>query len=257
MKLNRFPRILSFCALFISSVSTAGLINQSDGVLNWNYDESTDLQWLDLTHTTGLSYNQITSQYTGWQLATESQWQSMYSLYFDGSLNDGSLQSETSNYLVDNALGFESVSSGGTELYNEFIAYENFFGQTSYSYERSGGMFDLNRYRESFYSFGLYVNNVDPGYDFTSRLRLGGVSIFIDQNLSSYSTTVESHFDATENLGRHWVMLNPNLAPVHGWYLVREAPNAVMINEPTSIALIFIGVGILLFQRRRAKPSRL
>lgn len=104
--------LLASTILFLSltpSLSSASLINQSDGELNWSLDVESKLQWLDLTHTTGLSYNQMKQQFGDWTVATESQWREMYSRNFDGDWNDGTVFGENSACQYDASLGIEVI----------------------------------------------------------------------------------------------------------------------------------------------------
>ncbi|WP_110429758.1 hypothetical protein [Glaciecola sp. KUL10] len=244
--------LLASTILFLSltpSLSSASLINQSDGELNWSLDVESKLQWLDLTHTTGLSYNQMKQQFGDWTVATESQWREMYSRNFDGDWNDGTVFGENSAYQYDASLGIEVIEKNGTDAFQIYSTYSDFFGHSRFSFERMGGPFDINHYKESFFSLALYVNDIDAGFDITARLRIGGISAIIDRDRDAYSTTVENYVNSTANFGRYWQMLSPNENPEHGWYLIKEAPESMDLSTPATITIFILTLVLLIGQR--------
>ncbi len=85
-------KVILFLLLFAGFHINAAVIEQSGGGYDWQLDESTDLQWLDLTYTDGKSVSQSLSSYSadGWQVATETQFDAMF-LYYDSPTMDGSI----------------------------------------------------------------------------------------------------------------------------------------------------------------------
>src|SRR5680860_1268629 len=87
-----------FLAIFLglaSSHAISAIIDLGD----YQYDEATNLQWLDLSLTAGMSVNQSLDVYgsDGWSLASEGQFHDMYNKYDVGG--DGYVYGLNWNYV--------------------------------------------------------------------------------------------------------------------------------------------------------------
>lgn len=225
------------CALTITNVNSTILEQQTNGTLNWNFDGLTGLQWLDLTHTFGKSYNQISAEYSGWSIATETQWRSMYCKYGDCTGGDGRVFDQTIGYNDRASDGWEQVvASEITAWLTQPPEFENEFGN----------IFSNNNYYDK-RTLGFYLNDVDNILTTAEDdLRLGGIE-YIYRNDGNYIYTkdyIDNLYDYGANYGS--ALTNPDKSnTVTGWYLIRSVP------EPSIIALMLTGIFGLGLARRK------
>jgi len=234
--MQSFKLILGAFALVCASTTHATIVNEAGGGINWNYDDVTGKDWLDLTHTRGKSFSQITANFAGWTVANESLWHTMYVNNYDGIL-DGSAFGyevgqtdpsgyETSHHVDADFSSLSFLSDFGATRRDDFGTYSHI-----YSY---GWMFDAA---------------IDRAVPTVGDLRMGGL-FAVDQHDFRFADTIFNYVDYAGSYGAY--LSSPDsAATAFGWYLVRD--HGAAVPEPSIIALFSLGlVGIGFVRRRRS-----
>lgn len=211
--------------LIVSGQVNAAIIDMG----NYQYDESTGLEWLDLSITSGISVSSAISQYSndGWSLATEDQFHVMYSNY-DNTGNDRSVFGYTKDYDNNSIRGLEYATAGGVLKDSDMFYTGNFFedfGITStikYDYDSDGHM-DASYYS----SYGLYDSGQDH-YTF-----MGGIWTAIFDDGQAFSSDLIRNYYDYDNFYSKTTSING-----YGVFLIRETT----VPEPSILALMFTGL---------------
>ena len=230
--------ILAGAAFLMSSLSNAGLIERDwqsagDGLIT--YDESTGLEWLDITATQNRSYNDISSklgvglEFAGWQYATGNQY---HTLWADTAYNTTNLNLQwyaTSNYTPQEKS--DLLLRAATILELTGLSYDSTLSgcvltSTSKCYrENYGVLADSNGSNQ-------WVTHLDSWWN--------------TSGITEYSST---NFLL---LGTHWTSWNKETVNSRaGHWLVREATS---VPEPSTLAIFALGM-IGLASRRFKKQS--
>lgn len=229
VKLMKLAVVIPLLALSLSS--NAAFINtdwkvagDAQAVLH----EETGIEWLNVTHTMGMSIDEVTGemngQFSGWRLPSIAEINEMYSDFFNihGQLSDtavnyvGVPEAVASQYI---SLFGETYSSGDHySIVNHLGSVE---GYTYQSYVRYGGSDILYGNRE----YGS--NTAGSAYN---------VGVFL---VSDGGTTLSSQNDPSLNQN------NPNYAEAGA------GPGATSVPEPTSLAILGAGLMGFAFSRRK------
>jgi|GEM_PF-2913582 len=230
--MNILKILIAASALAFSSLVSASIIDKGA----YQYDTETNLQWLDLSLTDGMSAETALSVFSndGWVLATEKQFDLMYDNY-DGSLVDGSVYASILNYTLGASgtnIGIELVQTKQYNIIDEWGSnpFMRDFGLTV------NDQFDIDQNgivdSHLIGSLGLYQSDVFP-----DLMQFGGIY---------YSVSADAYDDlwdqATNHVDRVTYIDPTRSQPDYGVFLVREVP------EPSILALMFtgiIGLGII------------
>lgn len=212
-------KILSLIVLLgFSLKSNAALINfdafsNGDGLAA--YDASTNLVWLDLSETTGLSYNDalttINAIDSDWRYATNAEVNALTAKMFP-------------SYAPNHALQYQINCPAGDSCYTEAEAWLDVLGVTP----------DINNDQVQ-YSFGFYSdeNNV---------LRMSGTRInFITEFANLYGESFAVDYNFYRNRGS---LYN------YGSFLVKEG--VVEASAPSALGLLAFGLIALRVRRRKS-----
>ncbi len=228
---NRALKCLSTAAFLIaSSGADATITQQSDGVYDWQYDNVSQLQWLDLTYTDGLSVSDAMNVYgaDGWIVATEAQFHSLYHNNYDDPTN-----TDVYGYTE----GFDANPPEGDGVHT--VTGQNLF-DTSYltSFALDFGVTDSGSQQGFTYSntYGFYLDG--------SAIRMGGVYQYVQEQGADTGNKIVSYYDYFPDYSD--LFYDPE---AFGVYMVRDvAPVPV----PAAAWLLLSAVGGLLgFGRTR------
>ncbi len=216
-----FRTLFAVAALAFSSVSSATIVDMG----NYQYDDQTGLEWLDLSLTDGLSIGTALAAYSGWTLATQDQFSTMFEWYNGVAGADTSVLGFTgSGYQNSLSGGYESLrgSDGASYLSNQF------FSDFGITLSTSSG------YSEYATAYGWYREG--------SAVRLGGVHAidYYNSNSDAITAYYDHYYDYSYLNGHSSV----------GNFLVRAATT---VPEPSVIALLGTGILALGVVRRRRK----
>jgi hypothetical protein len=221
-ELVMFKKLLPLLFLFTGFQVNATIIEQSDGALDWQYDNVSGLQWLDLTLTDNYSIQSALNTYTGWRLANKSEFQLMFGQYEISG--DNLVVDQLCTSVSDNTEYTSCLQDGN----NGFV--DNLFSQ----------------------HFGATVSAADGSstfvasygwYDEAGTRRIGGVVAeeYVDQTTDdSIYAFFNAGFDYSDD-----ALFDP--ASEVGQYLVRDA----VVPEPSIISLFALGLVGIGFARRR------
>ncbi len=206
-----FMLLLSPLNLHATIIQT-GNVNEIDGV-----------KWLDLSVTSGLSLNQALSSYDGFRVASNEEFNFMFSSFVDP--ND--------QLFVDVASESHTIDSKGN------IRHENVSGNTySNSFFDTFGLTDSLRiasWKTNYTSLGMYIDD--------DLLFIGGVTRIIDLN---HPDTANEVYNYVGGFSNH--IDNPDLGFNNiGWYMVEES--FALVDEPSILVLFIIGIAGLGFVR--------
>ncbi len=177
MAIKYLKRLLVVGTLMFYSTANAMLIDKG----NFTTDSSTDLDWLDLSETAGMSYSQALSNNYGWRHASHVEVENIFGLLFDGYYDtdttghwSDTVDNEYSNQTVDvnsflslfgvvsEYIGPDSTRSYSYGLYSRG---ESIYG---YSFLRSMGVFSStdgrNRIDGMEYSTAFTTSFTGPGH---------------------------------------------------------------------------------------------
>lgn len=225
--------IISSLLMFLSVQANAYLVQDYGGGLEWQYDDATRLQWLDLTYTSGLSIESALSTYAGWELATKDQYTDMISQYdfSDYTYRLGSPPTES--------YGVRKWTGGGMN-YLENLFFKQ-FGIT---------WLDTSLGDTRAHSYGFY--------DDAGIRRLGGLGIYDGSDSNpNYPDRMSLYVSDTLDYSGDWA----NPMEFVGQFLVRSvtgtvgtgSPNSNAVPEPSILALICLGILGLGFSRHKMK----
>jgi len=218
-----FKKLLPLLFLFAGFQANATIIEQTDGTLDWQYDDQSGLQWLDLTFTDNYSIQSALNLYTGWRLANKSEFQSMFVQY--DVAGDSLVVGESCAAVVGTGEYSQCVQAGGNNFTHNEFALD--FGLT-YAFSAP------SQYQIESYGF----------YDDEGTARIGGVYAIDrvdpqDADVISAWNNYGADYSVIASTGHHQV----------GQFLVR----AVGVPEPSIIALFALGlVGIGIARRRQS-----
>jgi len=167
MKFKLLKVLITGAALTITSIASAGLITDT---ANGSFiDESTGLEWMDFGVNNIYSYNEVsallTSTYSGWNLANESQVLNLWHNAFAGIASSSETYTSGTTFVVYEGSGISGLSN--------FEAVMNTMGYNTGGYSNgrflnnSGGLssthYNLSRIQNSIYT------NVMRDVGFTQR----------------------------------------------------------------------------------------
>ena len=221
MKLLRKLAVV-ILALGSVSVAQADLISVDDEVFGSDsitFDDDTGLEWLDMSFSDGLSYNQTLLEIAaggsleGWRFATDSE--------FEG--------------LILNTVGFTPVDYGSFTQYDQMVNLVNLLGST---YTNENPFYTItNPYA---YTVG-FVDSTGLGY---ADARMFGWN---DYSGGYYRPAADAAWD------RSYDFTHPDYLglPINqqGSFLVHSS--TVPLPEPGTLALFVIGLAGMGFARRR------
>ena len=218
-----FKKLLPLLFLFAGFQINATIIEQSDGNLDWQYDNISGLQWLDLSLTDDYSIQSALDTYTGWRFANKAEFQFMFGQY---EVSGDNLVVDQSCNLVSDDGALAVCEQFGANVFTDSL-FSRQFGLT----ENSGGpLVDRD------YSLGFYADG--------GAYRLGGIQA-VDYRYSTEvaKDTIRAFYNYSINYD-HGPLFH--LADV-GQFLVRSA----VVSEPSIIALFALGIVGIGFARRR------
>ena len=198
---------LTVAVLVLSSNVNSALIDNG----GYTTDDVSGLDWLDLTFTTGVSYNDAslgfgTYEGGGWRYANNAEVETLFGILFDG-------------YYDTNPAGYSDTQSGnayGAQT-SDMVSFFSLLGSWSYT------VHTLN--------YGLYE-------DEAGLIRMIGAWCYTSSCQTSrnvvYGTNLTSVYDAQTNYSQ----------PSYGTYLVRDNPNYIS-SVPVPAAIWLFGSGLL------------
>jgi len=204
--------VIILLSILMSSNINASILD------NNNYTTIDGLDWLDLSATGGLTLEKSLDENLGWRIATKNEFDSMFSYFF--SAPDSFLLGSTVTDWED--AYNDETSYVNYQLNSDF--YENTFTQLfGMSYD---GLTEREGYKNAF-SYGYFMDN--------DSVMLGGLV------LSSYE--YRGWNDAAQTiLGWNADSHSVNGHIHMGTYLVREVQKPSSIPEPSSLALLILGL---------------
>lgn len=225
--MRKLKVLVGATGLLFATASNSAIIDMGD----YQYDDQTNLEWLDLSLTDGISLAQAQTSYSGWTLATESQFRTMFEWYNGVGGGDTSVLGFNDGTYSNDPLGVEKLensSSGQSYLGNSFSSD---FGLTRYF-----NSIDF----ETALSYGFYSD------DNLNGMYLGGVAA--TNYFSNNTDSIRAYYDYFNNY-------NPSNSTTYtndaiGLFLVRESTS---VSEPSILALMGAGLVGLGFARRRAR----
>ena len=205
---------------------------------DYQYDDVSKLEWLDLTFTIGISRSQALAAFSkdGWGIANELQFHEMYGQY-DGTSADGSVYGHSEGHRDYTDSGFElsTTTRHNTIADWGYLSFVEDFGLTqdiSVNLNSSGAIDEFVQR-----SLGLY-DTVD-----SATMRLGGLIVTV--HTGEYRPTS----DELINLYDYDTIYTRSTAlSVSGFFMIR----AIQVPEPPIILLMGIGLVGLGFTRRNA-----
>lgn len=173
---------LSLVALLAVSTGAGGaIVQQSDGTYDWQFDDVSQIQWLDLTYTDGMSPAEALAAYgaDGWVVATEAQFLFMYHNNYD-SPADGAVFGFTEGFDANPPEGDGTHVVSGQNLFDTgfLTSFALDFGVTDEGSQQ--GFTYAN-------SYGFYLDG--------AALRMGGVRQTILAQGADTSNRIVSYYD--------------------------------------------------------------
>jgi hypothetical protein len=239
-----FKKLLPLLFLFAGFQANAAIINQSSAGIAYNYDDATGLDWIDLTHTDGLSYNQITAQFTGWSVASESLWRDMYG-YYDNTADDGKTYGNDTDYR-----GVVDGSEYASNYYGLNGESDEFFSDFGETWAHTSPRYGEGNSQVYSSAIGFMMNDTldNVAGIAADNLRVGGVVLdhSVSEGVAAFFR-VTNYYDYNGEFGQF--ISSPDLVNHNvGWYLIREHAS---VPEPSIIALFAVGLFGIRFARRR------
>ncbi len=216
---------LVFSVNSLVSTANAGLI-----IDNGSFTTVNELDWLDLTATQGLSVSQALANNSGWELATKTQFYSMYYEFF--------------NFRNDEVLGVSSSVDWTNVASGVKLTFEENSDYASNSFSEFFGITVSGSYSDYLFSYSLGKYLADSGDYVTAGVY------------------VENYFEREDTLRTSmkqsvwWDDDNPtgNEGKSFGTYLVRNATGVTEVPEPSTLAIFALAM-IGLASRRIKKRS--
>lgn len=213
-----------FCAFFWSAGAHADLIarDSSLGASSITFDSATNLEWLDLTQTMGMSFDDFSSA-TGDQLR-------------ELGFRIG-MRSEVRQLFSDS--GF-IVSINGPAGFNDVAAARSLMNLVGFTSFTNGPLGNVYRSIGLLKSDTVETTSLGRGFIF---LRESGISSITNAILDQDSTIVAGFFPSSyqSNDTSLW--------------LVREPPVLHPVLEPEIYAMLSVGLGLMGWVKRRKKPQ--
>jgi len=196
------------------------------------YDPATQLQWLDITKTTGLTYDNVLNNkfgsvfvQDGWRYATQDEVEQMYR---DGGLPVASNPGSTDMHILTS----DPSQAGYATLEHDAFVLGNELGWTGFNGTVENPSFD---------TVGLFAppSSADPDFASTSSLSLAA---YLGNGPGS-SVDVTEYFDA---LGRGQAVRNI------GSFLVEDVSAVPIPGQATTLAAMLLGlIGFNLWRRKQ------
>jgi len=231
IRASLFPKLLAAASFaLLTAPSSAAIVDAPDHT--YLTDTATGLDWLDVTTTAGMSFNQVSSQlgsggqFAGWRYATGDQFNTLMSNYSGiaiGAGYYGFVDMETDR--IDGLLGL----MGSTLDYY----YGALFG---HSYDQHWGYAEGQGLD---FSYGLLADSYPiPGHQFLGIIYDNDEAPSVGDGTQAHATNF--HVSSAEN---------------HvGSFLVRDSI-AAPVPEPETYAMMLAGLGLLGFAQRCRKQK--
>lgn len=167
MKFKLFKVIITCAALTITSNATAGLITNTTN--DSFIDETTGLEWMDFGVNNIYSYNEVsallTSSYSGWNLANESQVLDLWHNAFSGIASSSEKYTSGTTFVVYEGSGISGLSNFETVM--NAMGY-NTSGYSNGRFLNDAGGLSSTHYNLSRIQNSIYTN-VMRDVGFTER----------------------------------------------------------------------------------------
>ncbi len=178
MKFNCFKGTFAGLVFIVSSIAQAGLINadyQTAGDGLAMYDDSTGLQWLDLSVTSGVAINNAENQFQGYRLATFNEWLGIFNQFFPDYVDDGAGQADS------HGSGSNSGYNDGHTQMLQLLSSSNGSSSWSYGFIKEGGTTKLGGSYVSGTHYHTYRNAYN--YNYTNDSGIGGWGVYMVKNV--------------------------------------------------------------------------
>jgi len=216
------------CLIALSSPSNAGIIDLG----NITRDTETGLDWLDVTETRGLSFNDVVAQlspdgaYEGWRYATYSELDELI-------LNFGYVPIIT-NCQFGNAVCDGGMGVGDFPVIEDMI---NTLGDTYDAYYKTLGIDDINAV--SINGTGKTVGFLGSTFE-NDKIHLGFIyDMELSGDVAPYpedDPRSSNYPDQIESIRMHWDL--DDSRPDIGSFLVRSSE----VPEPSTLAIFALGL---------------
>ena len=224
--------------LLITFPAQSAIIDMGD----YQYDDVSQLEWLDLTFTIGNSRSQALAAYSsdGWEIANESQFHEMYSQY-DGTAADGSVYGHADGYRVWTDRGYESATTTDFDTIAEwgYIPFVEDFGLTQ----------DISANLNSSGAIDLFVQRSLGFYDTDDNAEMSFGGLVITVHTGEYKTTSDELLNVYDYYATY---SQSDTNSIVGFFMVRKSEQ---VSEPSILVLMFTGFLGLGIVRRKARKS--